>query len=151
MNSQVWKTGIVVMCFVLLHCVNELPSTVHLVLNLEAVTQNDSTRVIITTSVPQEYSYYRIIDDSCALTVSYRKIINDIDSTIVDIRKIANDSASSAAGTFKGEWPIPDNLSFDSLYPNTPVFFTGSLTDETSHNVNASLVFSADTTLTAIR
>lgn len=150
MNSTLWKFGIIAVLFILLHCVSDPASTVHLLLNLEVEKQNDTSRVIITTSAPENYSYYRIVDDSCTLIVSYRKLIGGIDSTIVDICQIANDSAASQSGTFKGVWEIPDSLSFDELYPNTPIFFDGCVLDETDHNVCASLILYEDTALSKI-
>ncbi len=150
MNSILWKFGIIATLFILLHCVNDPPSTLHLFLNLEVEVQNDTSRVIITTPVPEGYSYYRIVEDSCKLIISYRKLIDYIDSTIVDTESISNNSSVSQLGTFQGVWVIPDSLSSDDLYPNTPIFFDACLTDETGHNVSASLIFYEDTTLTTL-
>ena len=156
MKSTLWKFGVVAVLITLLHCVNEPPSTVHLFLNLKVEEQNDISRVIMETKVPEDYSFYHIVDNQGTLIVSYRKLLLDnggnlIDSTVVETKQITNDSISSQLGTFNGVWEIPASLSFDSLYPNTPIFFTGSLMDETGHNVSALLVFSKDTTLTTIR
>ncbi len=155
MNSTLWKFGIIAVLFILLHCVNDPPSTVHLLLNLEVEERNDTSRVYITTTVPEDYSYHQIIDDQGRLIVSYRKLVFNsdgdlVDSTLIDTNLIANDPTASQSGTFKGVWEIPRGLSFDSLYPNTPIFFNGYLKDETNHNVCASLILHEDTTLTKI-
>ena len=153
MKSIVWKCGIITIIIILLHCVNDPPSIVHLLLNLEVEELNDTTsQVIITTPVPENYSYYRVVDDSCTLIVSYRKLINNsIDSTFIETHKIANDSTASQLGTFQGVWVFGDSLSFDSLYPNTPIFFDGCVLDEKGHNICASYIFYEDTTLPEIR
>ncbi len=148
MKSIVFKSGIIAVLFMFLHCVNDPPSKVHLVLNLEVAEQNDTARVNISTPVPEDFSYYRIDDDSCTLIVSYRKIVDGTDSTFIDTHQIANNSAGLQSGTFQGAWAIPTSLSFILLYPNTPIFFDACLKDETNHNVIASLIFYEDTTLT---
>lgn len=139
MNSIVCKTGIIAVLFILLHCVNDPPSTLHPTLNLKMERLNDTSRVTISTSVAEHYPLYRIIDDKCSLNVSHHEFINGSDSLIVENIPIANDSAAFQAGKFYGIWVVSDSLIQDPtpVQPNTII--NGCVTDETNHEVCASL------------
>jgi len=96
---------------------------------------NNTTRVIISTTVAKDYSMYRIISDSC--TINYPWVVRNPDSSyspIIDTVKIANDSSASQSGTFHGIWVFPD-----SLFTYGSLRIKACLLDETKHIIDDTL------------
>jgi hypothetical protein len=135
MNSIVWKSGIIAVFFILSHCDNDTSSTLHPLLNLEVERLNDTSRVLITTTVAEHYLNYRIVDDTCTLKITYHAIINEVDTVIIDSVAIANDSAAFQSGTFHGVWVVPDSL---LSHDTTRVY--GCVSDDMKHDACASLI-----------
>ena len=152
MKSIVWKSGIIALFFILSHCVNDPPSTIHPILTLKEESVNDTSRVIITTTVAEDFSLYRIVDDVCTLHVSYHAIIGGMAGVEDSSYAIENDSAAFEAGRFDGIWVPPDSLNLESgITPIDTINIYGCVTDETGHEACASLTLVRDTTLPEIR
>ena len=152
MKSIVWKSCIIAAIVILSHCVNEPPSKIHPILHLTEEIVNDSSCVIITTTVAEDFSLYRIVDDVCSLHVSFHAIIGGMADVEDSSYAIANDSAAFEAGRFDGVWVPPDSLHLESgIIPIDTIKIYGSVTDETGHEACASLILLRDTALTEIR
>jgi hypothetical protein len=134
--------------FILLHCVNDPPSKLHPTLNLKMERLNDTSRVIISTSVAQNYSLYRIVDDTCMLKITHHELINGSDSLVVDNVAIENDSAAIRLGRFYGTHIVPDSLIQDSISIIKPyTTISTCVTDETKHEACALLKLYTSTPL----
>jgi hypothetical protein len=153
MKSVSFKLGIIAVLIVLSRCGDDSPiSTLHplLILKEERVAIVKEERVdtisrvmMTTTAAAKDYSMYRIISDSCI--VSYPWVLNNEDGSptpIVAIVKIANDSTSSQSAIFHGMWEFPD-----SLFQFGPLTIRACLSDESNHDVCASLVVRGSTPL----
>lgn len=136
MSLKVLKAGFTTVLFIFLHCVNNPSSKVHPLMILEAQRVNDSSRVIISTTVANDYSMYRIIEDSCTVTYPWSTTTSvGLDSAFIARVAIANDSAGSSSGTFHGIWEVPD-----SLFKYGSIRIYACVQDETNHGVCTALV-----------
>lgn len=163
MKSIVWKFGIIAVFVILSHCVNDPPSTLHPLLNLELETKNDTSWLIITTTVAEDHSMYQIIDDTCTAEVTYHAIIKGKDSVVIDSPIIANDPEAFKAGTFQGTWVVPDSIILtekkededtviivDTIPYDSARIYVWVL-DETERAACASIMVYSDTSLTEKR
>ena len=156
MKSIVRKSGIIAAMLVLLHCVNNPPSTLHPVLSLTEKKVNDASQVTVATAAAESYSLYRVVDDVCTLRVHYHALIDGMRGVADSSHAVANDSAASGAGRFYGAWVAPESL-YSSIIMGTDTIITaipidtirisGCVTDETGHEACASLMLVKDTTL----
>jgi hypothetical protein len=152
MKSMMWKFGIIAVFVILLHCVNEPPSTIHPVLNFRETIVNDTTRVILTTTVAEDYSLYRIIDDACFLQVSYHAVIDGMLGVVDSIDTVTNDSAAIKEGRFDGIWTTRDSLHLSNgVIPIDTIEVYGCVTDETGHEACDLILLVRDTTQNEIK
>jgi hypothetical protein len=138
MKSILCKSSVIAAFFIVSNCDNNTTSitTIHPLMNLAQEQQDGASRVIISTTVANNFSMYRIIDDSCTVNYPWSAIKEDgSDSAYVASVKIANDPAAAQSGTFYGIWEVPDSL---LIYGSIGIYVCVS--DEANHDVCTSFV-----------
>lgn len=119
-----------------LHCDNNplAITQIHPVLILNSELVNDTTSVVITTSVSKKYSQFKIVSDTCYLTYLRHLIIDGVASNVIDSVAVLNDPDTLYNGRFFGRWTVPD-----SLFGSGSVLVTGTVLDENGHRVGGSI------------
>ena len=135
MRFKLWNREIVLIFFSMLivRCVNEPPQKIHQVLHLSY----EKREIALATTVPKEYSIYKIKNDKCTVNVSYNLFVNDADVLITNYFEIMNESGVS--GTFSGKGTVPTSVLPDSILNSKKVFIAASVRDETEHEISASV------------
>jgi hypothetical protein len=145
MKSILCKSSVIAAFFLLSHCDNNTSpiTTIHPIMNLQEERVNNTSRVIISTTVAKDYTMYRIVDDSCTVNYPWSvKLADDSDSAYIAVVKIANDPAAFQSGTFHGIWEVPDSL---FKYGSIRIYVCAL--DETNHSICAALVVRGSTPL----
>jgi hypothetical protein len=138
MNSMLWKSGVIAVFAILSRCGTDTVSTIHPLLTLNAQQQNNTSQVVITTTVANQYPMHRIVNDTCMLKLTYNVTIEGNYTSVTDSVAIANDPAAFQSGKFSGIWVVPDSLlSIDTIW------VSGCVSDETAYNAYASCMLYA--------
>lgn len=150
MNSIVGKYWIIAVFFISLQCVVDPESKLHPAMTLQEKERiNDTSQVIIATTVAKDHSLYLIDQDTCVLIITKWALVNGLDSIHIDSIPVVNDPGAKE-GTFYGigkvPWGIPENQAkADSMQ------IYGGVLDESKHEVCETILLYKEGNLSPIR